>query len=341
MSDPQTPLVQPAVPPSPVFEPPPPPPTPEVIPARRPTRLIPVAITLFVLGLLVLVAGILRFVAGGIGTGAALAVVGLALFGLSFVTLPQPSDEAPMSPVQKLTGIFFEPTRVFRNLRSHPHWLAAFIVVAILTVIYQQAFVQRITPEVIVDHYISKMAEMGFATPEVLSDARAQQMDQLKNPVQRVGNVVKAFCFIFLFGGVLAAISLVLVLVFGGRIHFWQALAVYFYSILPVQVIQKVLSLVILYIKDPSDLHPVLNQDNLVQDNLGVLFTPASTPVLFVIASFIGVLSFYGLWLRAKGLQQGGIRVSSGAAWGVAITFWLASMLFFSIISALFPSFIS
>jgi hypothetical protein len=45
------------------------------------------------------------------------------------------------------------------------------------------------------------------------------------------------------------------VLAFGGRINFWQALAVNFYAALPVMFISKLLGLVILYLKTPDDLH--------------------------------------------------------------------------------------
>ena len=105
-------------------------------------------------------------------------------------------------------------------------------------------------------------------------------------------------------------------------------------------MIQKLVSLVILYIKSPDDIHPILGQETLVQDNLGVLFNPADHPVLFVAASVIGVLSFYGLWLRAKGLQNGGEKVSSTAAWGGFDGLGLYVM-FGLILTAIFPSFIS
>src|SRR5215813_943648 len=113
------------------FQPPPPPPLPQSAPAaERPTKQRPIAIGLFVIGLLVCIGGIAKFIPGGIGTGLALAVFGLALFGLSFAPLPVVGgEESPLSPVQKLTGIFFEPSRVFRNLRAHPRWLAAYLVV--------------------------------------------------------------------------------------------------------------------------------------------------------------------------------------------------------------------
>lgn len=337
-----------SAPQDPNFQPPPPPSTPEAEPkAPRPTKLLwPMAIGVFVLGLIFLGGGIAKFLAGGIGTGAALCFLGIVLFALSFIRLPSiPNPEPPMSWFEKVTGIFYEPSRVFRNLRFNPTWLGAFLTIWVLTTIYSTAFVQRITPERIVDHTVEKVAQMGppFAPPpEAIDKMRVDQMDSFKNPVQRVGNVLKSFVGIFVFSGVIpAALILLGVLVFGGRINFWQALAVVFYSALPVIFIQKILGLVILYLKAPEDLHPVLNAETTLQDNLGILLSPADHPVLFVMASFIGLTSFYWLWLRAKGIHFGGTRVSTGQGWGVAITLWLLLLIFVVIITSLFPGFIS
>jgi len=326
------------------FQAPHPPPVADT-PAPQPTKLRPVAIALFVIGLLVLVGGIAKFIPGGVGTGGAVAFLGILWFALSFISLPQVAGaEPPMASSEKVLGMFYEPARVFRNLRAHPRWVTAFIVIAVLTTVYSFAFTKRVTPERIVNHTMDKLAEMGppFAPqPEMLETMRANRIEEAKNPIQRAGLVAKTAVGIFVFAAVVAALYLLCILAFGGRINYWQALAIYFYSALPVIAIQKILSLLILYLKQPEDIHPILGQESLVQDNLGILFAPAVHPVLFVLATSIGVLSFYGLWLRAKGLQHGGQRVSSGAAWGTAITLWLLGVVLIAIVTALFPGFIS
>jgi hypothetical protein len=188
---------------------------------------------------------------------------------------------------------------------------------------------------------IAQMPAPFTPPPEAMEKIRTDQMEALKNPAQRVGTVLKSAVGIFVFGALAAGIVLLGVLVFGGRINFWQALAVTFYSVLPVIAIQKILGLVILYLKAPDDLHPILNAETTLQDNLGILFTPADHPVLFVMASFIGLTSLYGLWLRAKGLHYGGTRVKNGTGWGVAILLWVLLLLFASVATWIFPSFIS
>jgi Yip1 domain len=325
------------------FEPPPPPP--ETARAPRPTKLRPIAIALMVVGLIVLVGGIAKFIPGGLFTGVAVAFLGVLLMAFSFIPLPVVgTEEQPLSFFDKVTGIFYEPSRVFRSLRAHPHWFGAYAIIAVLTLIYSFAFVQRVTPERIIDHRFTKLAEMGppFAPPpEALEKAKTEQLQALKGPIERTGTAATQVVGVFVVSSLAAALALLGILAFGGRINFWQALAVTFYAALPIVVIQKVLGLVILYLKTPDDVHPVLNQETTLQDNLGILFSPADHPVLFVIASFIGLTSFYWLWLRAKGLHFGATRVGKGAAWGVSITLWLLLLFFVSVITAIFPTFIS
>lgn len=327
------------------FQPPPAPPLPKAeVKAPRPDKLRIPAIVLFVLGLIILVAGIAKILPGGFGTGAAFAFWGILLFVFSFIRLPQTTaaDEPPMSGIQKVMGIFYEPTRVFKNLRVHPTWLAAFLVIGIANAAYSVAFVQRLTPERIVEFTFEKLADSPIKPPpDQMEKAKDDAMKQAKQPVQRVQTVLKSFVGFFVFACFVAGLCLLGVLAFGGRINFWQALATVMYSYLPVVVIMKLVSLVILYIKAPEDIHPILNAETLLQDNLGILFKPADHPALFVMGSTIGVLSFYGLWLRAKGLQHAGQKVSSGTAWGVSITLFVLALILGMIFATLFSSFIS
>ena len=328
------------------FQPPPPPPMPKEEPqAPRPIKLRMIGIVVLGLGVLIVIGGVAKLVAGGLSTGGMLCLLGVILVALSFIRLPAvPEKEGPLSFGQKVTGIFFEPSRVFRSLREHPQWLGAFVLVCALTAAYNFAFIQRITPERVVDHTIQKLSEMGppFAPPPAqLENMKTQQLQSFRNPVERVGGFIKSFVMLYIVGAIVAGISMLGILIFGGRINFWQSLAVTFWAWLPPVLIQKVLGLVILYLKSPDDLHPILNQETMLQDNLGILLSPAEHPVLFVIASLFGLTSFYLVWLRAKGLHLGATRASSSAGWGVAILIFVLTLIMVTIFTALFSNFIS
>jgi hypothetical protein len=295
----------------------------------------------FGVGILLVVAAVLKLV--GYGPGIALAFLGIVMFGMSFIPRAEtPADApAPMSPVQRVTGIFFEPSSVFRNLRAHPHWLLGLVIITLFTFAYATVFTYRLTPERIVGYTIDKTASSGFIPADKVEEIKAQQIADAKNPVKAALGIIPQFVGVFVFTAVFAAIAMLLVMLFGGRIGFWQSFAVMIYAALPAAIITSVLSLVLLFVKDPDDIHPILGRTTLVTDNLGALFKPAEHPVLFAAASTIGLLAFYRVWLTAIGLHNAGERVRSSTGWTVAIAFWVIGLLLAAASGTLFGQFLS
>ena len=270
----------------------PPPPTVEVEPERkRPTSLMWAGVALVIIGIIIVVCGITSLIYGGIGTGLALAALGCLFFAFSFMRLPyDPDPPAPMSTAGTLAGIFYEPANVFRNLRAFPKWLVAILVMGILSAAYVFAFTNRLTPERIVNYTMDKLEESPIKPPpDRMAIARQQALESAKLPTARVGNVLKTIVAGYFGMAFLAALYLLGVLAFGGRMHYWQSLSVAAYAAFPVVIITKVISFIILFVKSPDDIHPIIGQETLVTDNLGILFKAAEHPVFYVAASAIGV----------------------------------------------------
>lgn len=324
------------------FQAPPPPPI-EAEPERqKPKNLMFIGIGLIVVGIIIAVLGIVGMITGGGGTGAAFCALGVLFFAFSFMRLPAVPNPPPrMSTVGTLTGIFFEPTNVFRNLRAHPQFMAAIVIVGLMNGLYVAAFVKRVTPEKIINFTVDKLEESPIKPPpEALAQMRSQGVEQQKAIGQQIGNVLKAVVSHFFGVAFIAALCLLGVLAFGGRMHYWQTYAVVAYVSVPVTLIQKGISFIILYLKSPEDIHPILGQQSLVYDNLGLLVSGKDHPVLYVIATTIGILTFYNLWLSATGLREGGYKVSSSAAWGVTITLAAIGLLLVIAVAAIFPGFL-
>jgi hypothetical protein len=296
----------------------------------------------FGVGVLLIVAAVLK-VPIGFGPGGALCFLGLALFGLSFIPRGEAAGEAPppMSFFQKLGGIFFEPSSVFRNLRAHPRWLWALVLTSLLAYAYSTAFVQRLTPERIVNFTTDKVVEQFNIPADRAQQMKDQGIADAKSPAKIAGNAVTTFVGAFALTALFAGLYMLAVLLFGGRLGFWQGFALAVWAAVPVAIIGRVLSLVLLYVKDPDDIHPVLGQGGLVTDNLSVLVKAAEHPVLFTVLSTIGLLSFYHLWLTATGLRHTSDKLSSSSAWTIALIFWLIGLLLAAGFSALFGGFIS
>ena len=279
----------------------------------------------------------------GFGPGAALFVLSLLLFGLSFIRNTRPAEDEParMPFFEKLTNIFFEPSAVFRNLRAHPSWFGALLIAALVSFAYATAFTQRLTPERIVSFTTDKVVEKFNIPPERAAQMKEQQIADAGSPAKVAGNSVTVFFGLFVVMCLIAGLYMLLVLLFGGRLGFWQALSLAVWASLPPLLIEKVLSFVLLYVKDPDDIHPILGQQTLVTDNLGALVKPANSPVLFAVLTSFGVLSFYRVWLTATGLRHTSDRLSKGGAWTIAIIFWGIGLLLAVASSAIFGNFIS
>jgi hypothetical protein len=216
----------------------------------------------------------------------------------------------------------------------------------ILGGVYNNLFLQRLTPERVANYAIDKTLEMPMIANndqarKQVEDGRAQAIEDTKNPVARVGQSVGTFFWLTVGFTVLALIFMLFALAMGGKINFWQAFSVAVYAWFPASVIKTILNIILLYMKDPTDIHPIIGQGSLVQDNLNFLVTPKDNPVVW---SFLGALSllwFYWLWLNSTGLKNAGERVSGSTAWTTSLAIYLIVILLGVVSAFLFPSFIS
>ena len=324
------------------FHAPPPPPIRTEPERQRPAWLMYTAIGVFVLGIIIIALNIAGVLTSAIGTGAMVCVLGIMFFGFSFIRLPAVPDAPPrMSTAATLLGIFFEPTRVFQNLRAHPRWLAAILIAGIVGAVYTTAFYRRVGPERIVNFTYDAIEQGPIKPPpEALAEGRRSELEKASSTSAQVTNAISSVATGFFGAAILAALALLGVLAFGGRMHYWQAFSVMAYVSLPVTLIQKLISFLVLYLKAPEDIHPLLGQESLVYDNLALLVSSKDHPILYTFLATFGILALYRIWLTATGLREGGYKVSSTAAWGVTITLTLLFLVLRVAMAAIFPSFL-
>lgn len=303
-------------------------------------------IVIAIIGLMVIVLSVLKVIPGLTQTGIALTLLGVLIIGLSFVQKPETDDTPRMSTAETLTAIFYSPGEVFQNLRRHPRWLAALLIMSVLSAVFFNLFLYRLTPERVTNYTIDKTLEMPMiANSEEarknVEAGRAQTVEQNKNPILRGGQAVNTFVgqvFLYAFFGL---IFFLFALAMGGVMNYWQAFSAAVYASFPVSVIRFVLNSIILFIKDPTDIHPILGQSSLIQDNLNFLVSPAANPVLYSLLSAISLLVIYSLWLTATGLKNTGEKVSPTIAWSATLTVFVIMVLFGAIISWMFSGFMS
>lgn len=297
-------------------------------------------------GLLVAVLSIAKVTPGLTQPGVIMILAGGLMIGLSFIDKPLTDGVERMSTPATLANIFFSPGEVFQNFRRHPRWLAAVLIMVALSATYNNLFLQRLGTERVTNFAIDKTLEMPMIANN--DDARAQvekgradALAQAKNPAVRASQLFSGFAgsiFLFTF---LALIYFLFALAMGGKINFWQAFAVAVYASLPVAIIRFALNTIVLYLKDPIEIHPILGQQSLIQDNLSFLVASAEHPVIYTLLASFSLLGFYWLFLNAIGLKNAGEKVSSTAAWTATIAVFAAGVFLSLLMATFFPSFIS
>ncbi|MDH3493575.1 MAG: YIP1 family protein [Acidobacteriota bacterium] len=292
-------------------------------------------IALMAVGAMIAVLGFTNVVPNIGGPGVSLVFLGALVLGLSFVKRPDPESVEEMPLFSRLLNIFLSPGEVFENIRYHPSFLGVLLIASIISGIYAYAFFERLTPERITNYTVDKIAESGFVPDEQVATVRAQTLETNKNPVSRVGSAVSGFAGMSFLAAFMGLLFFVTALAMGGKINYLQALSVAAFSLFPVILIQKVMSLLILFLKDPIEIHPIIGQGSLFPDNLGILISSADNPVLYSFLTYVGLLGFYWLWLNATGLQKAGRRVSGAAGWTGAVIVWLLGLAI-SVVSAVF-----
>src|ERR1044071_1052090 len=315
-----------------------------------------VGVVIFVGGLLVLLSNLLLKVQGVRGLGILGMFIGAAVFGLSFIPRPQPTADAPapLPPAESATRVFYEPEPVFKNLRHHPRWLAGFLVLTFFGMLYQVALTQRLGVERFAEDQATRELEGGFVPLDKISaDDYKQAKIRAAIATATVTKITAPFWvagFVFLAMLVLAGVFLLCVMAFGGRMNFWQALSVAIYGSLSSAVISSVLSLILLYIQSPTDMIPLeVQRHGLARADLGLLFRETNPmvntlvrPVVYTLASAIGLFQLYGWWVTVSGLKNAGEKnISGGSAWAIALMLWLLGMLLTTLLAILAPTFVA
>lgn len=218
-------------------------------------------------------------------------------------TPPPPAVE--MSTPQTLTGVFFEPGRVFEALRARPRFLIAGIVLLVLTCGVTAVLFQRVNMSAYIREKMEQSPRNANATPEQ------------KEMGVKFGTIIAALAFpvsvpFWIAAG--AALYLLGVMAFGGSITYKESLAVWVYSSLPPAVLGTVVAVLVLLLKAADTIDP----EHLLVTNPGAFMGADSSKVLTALFSQFDLLRFYGLFLAAVGLKKVA-KLSSGSAWGVVI----------------------
>jgi hypothetical protein len=225
-----------------------------------------------------------------------------------FASKPEPPT-IEMSTAATLSGIFFEPGRVFEALRSRPRFLAAGLILLLVTIGLTAAVYQRIDMGQYIREKMEKSSRSASQTPE---------QREMGVKFGKIAGAVGIPISVPITVAAGAALYLLGVMAFGGSITYKKSLSVWVYSSLPPSILAAIVAVLVLFLKAPDQIDP----EHLLVTNPGAFMGPDSSPVLVALLGQFDLLRFYGLFLAALGLQKLA-KLSSGSAWGVVIGFYL------------------
>jgi hypothetical protein len=224
---------------------------------------------------------------------------------------PEQPPVHEMSEAARLAGVFFSPGKTFNDIARRPRWWIPVILIAILGTVFLNAFTQRVGWESVIRQAIERLPNAQSMTAEQRQQAitnGARLYQYLGYGGSAVGTLfyvfVVAVLLMFLFDTMMSA-----------GIGLKRMMAIVAYGFLPL-AIQTILSMVVLFLKDPDE----FNLQNPLMFNVGAYLSPDAPAALRAVGSSIDLFSLWIIVLLAIGVSSAARKMSFGKAFaGIAL----------------------
>jgi uncharacterized integral membrane protein len=211
---------------------------------------------------------------------------------------PAPAQQPALSEPARLINVFIAPTKTFIDLRRNASWWVPWLVGAVFSVIFAVVAVQKLDMVNLVRQGIehSSMAQrrMEQFTPE-----------QRETMIERQATITKGFFYMspilgLIFGIIIAAILMaVFNFGFAAEVPFQRAMAITFYSFLPVVIKSLLMIISILASSDPNSMD--FGSGNPIATTPGFFMDPNSNKFLYTFASGLDVFVLWPVVLLGLG----------------------------------------
>ena len=237
---------------------------------------------------------------------------------------PAVSDPPEMSELSTVVNVFFEPGRVFEDLKRKPRFIIGSIIIALLVTAYTFGLISKVGEAGIRRAVIEQIEK----NPQTVSMSQEQKNSavEMNLTIQKYTRyAIPVFVFIsLLLGGLFYFLA---AKAFGGTGGFLHGLSVWVYSSIPPTVIAMIANFIVLMFKSADEIDLTASQRGVIHANPGILLDGKSMPVLTTIVSTLDLFMIWGWILAAIGLRITN-RLSSGSSWAVVIIVALVGVLF-------------
>ena len=237
---------------------------------------------------------------------------------------PTVSDPPQMSEVSTIANVFFEPGRVFEDLRRKPRFIIGSILIAILFTAYVFGLTTKVGEAVIRRSVFEHLERSPQGSS--MSQEQKEGAVSINLTIQKYTRfAMPIFVFLsLLLGGLFYFLA---AKAFGGNGGYLHGLSVWVYSSIPPTVIAMIANFLVLMLKSADEIDLTASQRGVIHANPGFLLNGKEMPVLTTIVGTLDLFMIWGWILAAIGLRITN-RLSSGSAWAAVIIIGLIGVLF-------------
>ena len=218
-----------------------------------------------------------------------------------------------MSEAGRLIGVFFSPGKAFADIARRPRWWIPVILIAIVGTVYVNAFTQRVGWESVIRPAIERLPNTQNMTVQQREQAIATAASLYKY-LGYGGSAVGTLFYVFI---VAVLMMFIFDTMMSAGIGLKRLMAIVAYGFLPM-VIQTLLSMVVLFLKDPDE----FNLQNPLMFNVGAYLDPDGPAALRALGSSIDLFSLWIMVLLAIGVSSTARKMSFGKAFTAIALPW-------------------
>jgi Yip1 domain len=247
---------------------------------------------------------------------------------MSSATAALPSEDRPLSEVERVVDTFVAPSKTFTDIRRSASWWLPWLLGAIVGAGMVFVVDKKVGMEKVSENRLALTPKQAAKLDQLQPEQRARQMEL-------TATFTRYFAYGFpLFNLLLVAIIAAVLLGtfnfgFGAELKFAQCYALSMYAFLP-GIIKALLAIMIVLVTGGEN----FTFENPVASNLGALVDPSST-FLYSVASSIDVFTIWILVLTAIGYSCI-TRVKRSTCYAVIFGWWIVNTLLWSGVAAVF-----
>jgi len=229
--------------------------------------------------------------------------------------VPEPAGPG-LSEGQRLSNVFFAPTKTFEDLKRNPSWWVPFIVSAVFGLIVGIITVQKVDMRKFVQQQIDK-SPLAQRQLERLTPEQREQNLAIRAAITK-GTFYAIPVFQLIIGLIAAAVLMAIFnFILGAEVSFARGLGVVFYASLPGVIRAILLIISLLASSDPS----TIDLANPMPTNPGFFLDPQGNKVLYSLASALDIFTIWYVVLVGLGFAAASMNRKPSKGTGIATVF--------------------